>query len=74
MSDEADPWDHIAQRLAHQSQVREFVGFIWIEDQPGIPLSIWAMSSREARRVVDAQYGTGHIVTLWNEEDARAPR
>jgi hypothetical protein len=54
--------------------MREFVGFIWIEDQPGIPLSIWAKSPDEAGRIVEARYGTGHIMTLRNEVDARTPR
>jgi hypothetical protein len=76
MSDDADPGGHIAKWQARQSVRREFVGFIWIEDQPGIPLSIWATSPQEARGIVDARYGTGpeHIVTLWNEVDARTPR
>lgn len=53
---------------------REFVGFIRIAGQPDVPLRLMASSSGEARAMVIAQYGEGHVISVWNEEDARRPR
>lgn len=53
---------------------REYIGFIWIGDEPGIRLSIWARSGTEAKSFVEAEYGKGHVVSLWNEDDAQRPR
>jgi hypothetical protein len=54
--------------------LREFVGFIWIGDQPGIRLSVWAHTGEEARAQVVAEHGEGHVISLRNEDDARKPR
>jgi len=53
---------------------REFVGFIWVEDHPGIRLCVHANSVEEARSKVVSEYGEGHIISLWNEEDENKPR
>ncbi|MFE9804838.1 hypothetical protein ACWC98_35550 [Streptomyces goshikiensis] len=53
---------------------REFVGFIRIAGQPDIHLRLMAASSGEARAIVIEQYGEGHVISVWNEEDARRPR
>ena len=53
---------------------REYIGFIRIAGQPEIKLRLMAGSSREARALVIEQYGEGHIVSIWNEEDAGRPR
>ena len=57
-----------------EQPIREFVGYIWIEDRPGIRLSVSARSGNEAREKVIAEYGSGHIISIWNEEDAAKPR
>lgn len=54
--------------------MREFVGFIWIGNEPGIRLTIEARTVEEAKAKVVAEYGDGHSISLWNEEDARKPR
>jgi hypothetical protein len=54
--------------------LREFVGYIWIGENPGIRLSILARSGEEAKAAVIAEYGSGHVISLKNEEDARRPR
>jgi hypothetical protein len=54
--------------------MKEYVGFIWIGDEPGIRLSILAENGEDARAQVERQYGEGHVVSLWNEDDARKPR
>jgi len=54
--------------------IREFVGFIWIGDEPGIRLRLMAMTVTEARELVIEEYGEGHVISLWNEEDASKPR
>lgn len=53
---------------------REYVGFIRIAGQPEIQLRLMASSSGEARALVIEQYGEGHVISIWNEEDARRPR
>lgn len=54
--------------------LREYIGFIWIGDDPGTRLRILAESLAGAQRQVEEKYGEGHVVSLWNEDDASAPR
>jgi hypothetical protein len=54
--------------------LREFVGLIWIADEPGLRLSVMAHSVEDARAMVVAEHGEGHAISLWNEEDASKPR
>jgi hypothetical protein len=58
----------------HGSETKTYVGFIWIGDQPGIRLMISAESPDKATAAVEAQYGKGHVVSLWNEDDASGER
>ncbi len=53
---------------------KTYVGFIWIEDKPGVRLEIAAESPDAATAAVEAQYGAGHVVSLWNEDDAASER
>lgn len=57
-----------------EREEKEYVGIIWIGDDPGIRLRVFAPSSREARALVIEEYGEGHVITLRNEEDANRPR
>lgn len=50
--------------------LKEYVGYIWIRDEPGIRVSVWAASSEEAAAKVEAEHGKGHVHSIWNEEDA----
>jgi hypothetical protein len=54
--------------------LREYVGFIWIGEQPGIRLRLLATSGEEAKARVVEEYGDGHVTSIWNEEDAARPR
>lgn len=54
--------------------LKEYVGFIWIGEEPGVRLSIMARSADEASGFVEAEYGSGHVYSLWNEEDSARPR
>ena len=56
------------------NSTREFVGFIWVDDQPGIRLSVHATSVADARSKVVSEYVEGYIISLWNEEDENKPR
>jgi hypothetical protein len=47
---------------------------IWIGEDPGIRLELTAASLEEARAKVESEYGLGHTISLWNEEDAAEPR
>jgi hypothetical protein len=55
---------------------REFIGFIRIDGQreKEKQLRLMASSAPEARALVIEQYGEGHVISLWNEGDARRPR
>ena len=53
---------------------KEYVGYIWIGDKPGLRLSIMARSSTEAMELVEAEFGAGHPYSIHNEEDASRPR
>jgi hypothetical protein len=53
---------------------REYVGFIRITGQPEIQLQMMASSLSEARAIVIEHYGEGHVISIWNEEDANRPR
>lgn len=50
--------------------LREYVGMIWVEDQPGVRLKVMASSLEEARELVIDEYGDGHVISLWHEGDA----
>ncbi|WP_431913607.1 hypothetical protein [Micromonospora carbonacea] len=54
--------------------MREYMGFVWIADQPGIRLRLLASSPEDARARVVEEYGEGHVISLWNGEDASKPR
>ena len=54
--------------------VREYVGVIWIADQSGVRLRVDARSLEDARALVIAEYGEGHVISLRNEDDAASPR
>lgn len=53
---------------------REYVGLIRVAGQPEVQLRLMASSSSEARSIVIEQYGEGHVISVWNEEDASRPR
>ena len=51
-----------------------YTGVIWIGDQPGRRVSVWAEAPLAAREKVEVEYGKGHPLTLHNEGDAERPR
>ena len=57
-----------------ESPLKEYVGYIWIGEEPGVRLSIMARSSTEARERMEAEFGSGHLYSLWNEEDESRAR
>jgi hypothetical protein len=59
----------------HQdAPMKTYVGYIWIDDEPGVRISVSARSPDEAMAAVEAEYGEGHVVSLWNEDDASKQR
>lgn len=55
---------------AHSDALKDYVGTIWIADQPGRRLRVHAHSLAEAEEVVERTYGEGHVLSLYNEDDA----
>lgn len=60
--------------LAGSQPLKEYIGYIWIGDEPGIRLSIWARDADDAVALVEAEHGEGHEMSIWNEDDASRPR
>jgi hypothetical protein len=49
---------------------KEYVGMIWIADQPGQRVRVLARSLAEAKKEVERIYGEGHVISIYNEDDA----
>ena len=59
----------------HQGPAREFVGFVWLDDiSDRTGVLVEAADSSEAHAVVQAAFGPGFGVSIWNEKDAAGPR
>ncbi len=56
------------------SELKEYVGYIWIGDEPGMRISVWARSADDAIRIVEEKYGQGHPFSIRNIDDAERPR
>ena len=55
--------------------LREFVGFVWQDDMSKRrDVRVWAGDASQAHALVQAEYGEGFRVSVWNEEDAERPR
>jgi len=56
-------------------QVREFVGFAWQDDWTDqVGLLVEALDVTEAKALAQATLGSSFRVSMWNEDDANAPR
>jgi hypothetical protein len=62
------------QSRGDAGRVKLYVGVIWIRDQPGRRVSVWAENPQAAKEQVEAEYGKGHVLTLHNDEDSERPR
>lgn len=56
-----------------QADLKVYIGFIWIDDQPGIRFQVEAHSLEEARGLVVEEYGEG-VISMRNEDDASSAR
>ncbi|MEV4134781.1 hypothetical protein AB0J72_21750 [Dactylosporangium sp. NPDC049742] len=54
--------------------LKEYIGEIEIGDDPPVPLSVWAVNASTAYHMVVQQYGEGHVISLWNEDEANTVR
>lgn len=59
---------------ASEGSPKEYVGFVWIGDEPGIRVSVWAYSALEAKEKLVDLYGEGHTISIKNLKDASTPR
>jgi hypothetical protein len=50
--------------------IREYVGEIWVGGEPGQRIRVFARSLIEATAQVERTYGEGHVMTIYNEDDA----
>ncbi len=56
-----------------EDDVKVYIGFIWIDEQPGIRFQVEARSLPEARALVVEEYGDG-VISMRNEDDASSAR
>ena len=61
-------------RSRHVGPVKEYVGLVWIGDEPGIRIRVMAEEAQQAGRFVHDHFGEGHVVSLWTEQDAHRLR
>ncbi|MFF5232804.1 hypothetical protein [Dactylosporangium sp. NPDC000521] len=59
---------------AEEPETREYIGWIDLGDGNRIPLSVFAGDVDEAYERVVEQYGDGHELSIWNEEEANTWR
>ncbi|MEM9204492.1 MAG: hypothetical protein AAGC53_22860 [Actinomycetota bacterium] len=57
-----------------EAPLKEYIGFIWIGDDPGIRLRLMARDAKHAEELVIAEYGDGHPFSVWNDVDEHKPR
>lgn len=63
-----------ADHVTGPASLREYVGIIWVGNEPGVRFRILASSGEEAEERLVSEYGEGHAYTLRNEDDATKPR
>lgn len=58
------------REAAHTDLVtlKDYKGLIWIGEAPGQRIRFLARSGDEAVAKLEAEYGKGHVFTLYNEE------
>jgi len=56
------------------SLMKEFTGFVWVGNQPGIRLEILAPSFEEAKALVTTTYGEGCFISLTDVQAANRVR
>jgi hypothetical protein len=62
-------------RKIMKDEMRLYLAIIWQQDDlPGQRVSVFARSLKEARQLLESEYGAGKVFNLHNEEDAERPR
>lgn len=64
----------VREQDPEQRPKRDYVGYVWIGDEPGIRVSVQARHLFEARERVAAEYPMEQFAHLWNEDDSQRPR
>lgn len=56
--------------------MKEYKAIIWDRsaESVGIRTTVWAKDSEEAVKAIEKEFGSGKIVSIWNEEDAKKLR
>ena len=55
------------------TDLKEYLGIVWIDDKPGLRFTLLAKDANEAGALAEAKYGK-HPMSVWNEEDAHRIR
>jgi hypothetical protein len=64
----------MANKTTSSKATQTYEAIVWIDDRPGLHLTIEAADPIEARKHLEARYGRDIFVTLYNEEDANRLR
>ena len=62
------------ESMTPQKATRTYEAIVWIDDRPGLQVTIEAADPIEARKHLEVRYGRDIFVTLYNEEDANRLR
>jgi hypothetical protein len=62
------------EKMPSKKTTRTYEAIVWIDDRPGLRLTIEAADPIEARKHLEARYGRDIFVTLYSEEDANRLR
>ena len=65
--------EHGQERSQEQNPLKEYIGVVWVGDEPGQRFVVLARGSWEAGEYARAEFGD-YPMTLHNEEDAHKPR
>lgn len=60
----------------HDDPTREFKAIVWTQDaaQPVKRVTIRARDAAQARKLLEEQFGTEIVCSIWNEADANNTR
>jgi len=53
---------------------RQYKALVWVGDDPGIRVELYARNLEEATLQLKERYGREAVISLWNDDDAQKPR
>lgn len=60
--------------IVNNEAPRNYKAMVWVGSRPGERVEVVAQTIEEAAVLLRQRFGEGAVVSLWNEDDANAPR